>query len=55
VNTTSGFQASISSRIGLSSSLHAERADLVPGAAQRRHDVVFGFPFIDFLLGVPLA
>ncbi len=35
--------------------VHAERAHLVAGGAQRRHHVVFGFPDVDFLLGVALA
>ena len=34
---------------GLEFVLHAERANLMSGRAQRAHDVVFGFPFIDFL------
>ena len=35
--------------------MHAERAHLVPGGTQRAHDVVFGFPFVDFLLAVALG
>src|ERR1700691_4222493 len=35
--------------------MHAERTHLVPGGAQRGHHVVFGFPDVDFLFGVPLA
>src|SRR6202023_4132474 len=35
--------------------VHAERFHVVPGAAQRRHHVVFGLPLTDLLLGVPLG
>src|SRR5580658_4366271 len=35
--------------------MHAERANLVAGGAQRRHHIVFGFPDVDFLLGIALA
>src|SRR6202040_2737296 len=35
--------------------LHAERLHLVPGAAQRGHHVVFGFPLADLLLAEPLG
>src|SRR5581483_5489288 len=34
--------------------MHAERPHLVTGGAQRRYDVVFSLPDVDFLLGVPL-
>src|SRR4029078_8751054 len=33
---------------------HAKWPYLVPGRAERAHDVVFGFPRVDFLLAVPL-
>src|ERR1700691_3803419 len=35
--------------------MHAERADVMTGAPQRAHDVIFCFPLVDFLLAVPLT
>src|SRR5271163_3954336 len=35
--------------------MHAKRAHFVPGGAQGRHHVIFGFPNVDFLLGISLA
>src|SRR5712671_4735599 len=55
MNTTCGFQPSISSRISLSSSRTPEWPDLVPGSTQGGYNIVLGFPFIDLLLAVSFS
>src|SRR5271154_624121 len=35
--------------------MHAERLHFMPGGPQRGDHVIFGFPDVDFLLGVPLG